>query len=376
MLLNGAEPGSASSEQLRAALFGDLPLNDVNAALGELTDELLQPNEDAGLAISSANSAWIKDTYTWQEAYQAALQSTFNATLEQLTTAQAVNDWVSEATRGKITDVVNDEIVQQAILMLVNAIYFKGQWVNQFDKDATAAGAFTQVNGIDLQTAMMSQKFDQARLQYQVLTGAAMDGIPVDCPAVRLPYNGFTYSAIVAMPAGNISDVTANGEVTLETADGPIPYSEALAACRQAVAASLGPAMAGGDWPAAESPVNLYLPRFEIEYSANLNEALQALNITAPFAAGDLTQMADINGQPATDLQVSDVIHKTYEKVDELGTEAAAVTVIAVGTSAPVETNPPIDLRFDRPFVFDIVHDATGLALFVGDIYRPEEWSG
>ncbi|PRW50775.1 ase inhibitor I4 serpin isoform A [Chlorella sorokiniana] len=373
MLLNGVEPGSDSAEQIRSLLGGALPLNEINVALGALTDELLQPNEEVGLRISNANSAWIKDSYTWQEAYQAALQTYFNATLEQLSTAQAVNDWVSEATRGKITEIVNDDIVQQAVLMLVNAVYFKGQWANQFDKEATKGETFNLADGKTLQAAMMAQKFDQGRLQYQVLEGAAMDGVPIQCPAVRLPYNGFTYSAIVSMPAGNLT--VDNGQVALETEVGAIPYAEALNACRQAVSASLSPSMAGGNWPAADSPVNLYLPRFEIEFSANLNEALQALNVTAPFVPGDLTQMAEMDGQPATDLAVSDVIHKTYEKVDEFGVEAAAVTAVIVGKAALPADIPPIDLRFDRPFVFDIVHDATGLALFIGDIYKPEEWT-
>ena len=123
---------ASGGSSLRAQQLSLLPTRTRAALLR--TPPHRQERPDAGLRISSANSAWLKSAYTWQAAYEAALVEFYNATLGSLTTAAPINAWVSGATQGKITEIVSDEVVQQATLLLVNAIYFKGQWVDQFDK--------------------------------------------------------------------------------------------------------------------------------------------------------------------------------------------------------------------------------------------------
>ena len=108
--------------------------------------------------------------------------------------------------------------------------------------------------------------------------------------------------------------------------------------------------------------------RFEAEYEVpQLTQQLQALGITAPFVPGDLTR-ATAGGGP---LFVSDVVQKVYVKVDEQGTEAAAVTAMYMCCSADFPP-PALRVRFDRPFFFSVVHEPSGLALFAGQVHRPE----
>ena len=118
-------------------------------------------------------------------------------------------------------------------------------------------------------------------------------------------------------------------------------------------------------------PLKLYLPRFEIDFESSLVPALNNLGLNAIFSPGDFSRISS----DGNSLFVSDVLHKVYVKVDEQGTEAAAVTGIVMLTSIPLV--PPKDLivRFDRPFMFSIVHEETGLALFAGEVYQPEEWT-
>ena len=113
--------------------------------------------------------------------------------------------------------------------------------------------------------------------------------------------------------------------------------------------------------------------RFEAEYEVpRLTQQLQALGITAPFAPGDLTRAAaDAGGRPVADPAVSDVLQKVYVKVDEEGTEAAAATAVVM-TRAAFGPSSELEVRFDRPFFFAVVHEPSGLALFAGQVHRPE----
>ncbi|EFN56846.1 hypothetical protein CHLNCDRAFT_57532 [Chlorella variabilis] len=389
MLLNGADPNGTSYQQLEA-LFGanQVPLADLNQEFQALTAALLSSSQpDSGIRIDNANSAWLKEGLRWQQQYSDSLEQYYNATLGTLTTAQAssshwwlfmqwqlaVNSWVAEATNNKITQIVTDDIVADAILILANAIYFKGSWVKSFPEELTKATPFHLLDGSTMQAAMMYQPLEERAVQVATLP-AAVGNVAIKCQAIQLLFAGFEYAGVAAQPVGAVRKV-AGAQLELETAEGPVDYAEALAACRSAVVDSLPGGFDSKAWDYSTSPINLYLPRFEIEFFASLNTALQALGVTQPFEGGDLTQMAeDAEGNPVQGLAVTEVLHKVYEKVDEKGAEAAAVTAIAVTTSAPVQTNPPVDLRFDRPFLFSIVHCPSGLALFNGQIYKPEEW--
>ena len=152
-------------------------------------------------------------------------------------------------------------------------------------------------------------------------------------------------------------------------------YATALSACRETLISQLAPIQDSSNkdtltlqWK--REGIRLYLPRFEVEFQANLNDALKAAGLGPIFQGGDFTNLTT-----AGDLEVSDVMQKVYVKVDESGTEAAAGTAMFMRyRSAEIEPPKQLRIRIDRPFVFSIVHEESGVALFIGEVYRPELW--
>lgn len=389
MVLNGAEPGGHSYRQLQSAVYGGgaqgdgLALEAINAQLKQLSAALVKPpSED--LTVSDANSAWLAQKYQLLPEYAQTLKAVFGTAAQPLTSADAVNGWVSDATHGKIKSIVDQQMVAQAALILINAIYFKGLWLHQFKKTATHAMDFfpLQHSAAPHQVSAMFQTF-KGPTAVQVATLPVKAGnAAFEAGAVQLPYRGGEYYAVVAAPRGDLADEAAqNGQRGLVTPGGLVPYGTALAACRQALLANL-PAPGGGNassgaWSVPNADVKVFLPRFEVEFSTSLSRALRALGIRKPFEGGDLSRIAtESSGAVVADLQVSDVIHKVYAKVDEEGTEAAAATAVIMVRSMMPRPRDEIELRFDRPFAFAVVHKASGLALFSGEVHAPEEWSG
>lgn len=198
----------------------------------------------------------------------------------------------------------------------------------------------------------------------------------INCVAVKMAYKAGTYSAVIAIPEGDLERHRKYGPPL--TLKGGQDYSAALVACRQAITSGLNPESPKGNtrlqWQQIGSNdlegIHLYLPRFEIEFEANLTDALKSAGLDSIFRSGDFTKMT-----AAGDMEIKQVVQKLYVKVDESGTEAAAVT--AFFPQAACAPGPPpkeLYVRFDRPFVFSIVHEASGLALFIGEVYKPEVW--
>eukprot|EP00887_Chlorella_sp_A99_P001184 scaffold14.g1184.t1 len=361
MLLNGAEEGGPSYRQISGALFGGggggggASLAALNAELRELSAGVAVPvGED--VTVSDANSVWVRKGLELQQHFKTTLSTWFDAEAAPITDAAAVNGWVSKATRGKIKEIVDDGTLAQMALLLINAVYFKGLWLTQFDKNMTHPLPFHLLDGARQPlAAMMHHAFKPADLRAAGVRVARLDvpvpvggggagdsggggGAAVACQLLRLPYRGEGgYAAIAALPLGDLG--AAGGALTVAAPGGgtPAPYRGALAAAR---AAALG-GLAGGnasalDWQPPRLAVKLWLPRFEITYSAVLNDALRALGVRAPFVPGDLTRLAaEASGAPARDLAVDAVLHKARAGV---------------------------------------VHEPSGMALFAGEVHEPEEW--
>ncbi|KAL4443399.1 hypothetical protein ABPG75_011136 [Micractinium tetrahymenae] len=389
MVLNGVEPGGESYRQLQSAVYGGGPegnglaLEALNTQLKALSAALVKPpSED--LTVSDANSAWLAQRYQLLPEYAQALKAVFGTAAQPLTSADAVNGWVSEATHGKIKSIVDQQAVAQATLILINAIYFKGLWLHQFKKTATHGMDFFPLQHGDAphQVAAMFQTFKGPSAVQVAMLPVKAGGTSFEAGAVQLPYRGGEYYAVVAAPRGELSGEAAqNGQRGLVAPGGTVPYGEALQACRQTLLANLPAAGSGiassGPWSVPKADVKVFLPRFEIEVSTTLNRPLQALGIRKPFEGGDITRIAaNSSGAAVGDLMVSDVIHKVYAKVDEEGTEAAAATAVVMVRSMMPRPRDEIELRFDRPFAFAVVHKASGLALFSGEVHSPEKWSG
>ncbi|KAL4529344.1 hypothetical protein Ndes2526A_g04137 [Nannochloris sp. 'desiccata'] len=392
MLLEGAKPGSPSHQKIMEIVFATTaagnsdPKNTVGNALREsikdLTTSITAANDDNALTISDANSAWVKKDLQLLDAYVTALETYFNAQARPLTGASEVNSWVSEATHGKITDIIDEGAAHQASLVLVNAIYFKGLWESAFRKTDTMPLPFYKLDGTQYDSPFMYLFLKKGEsvhaTRFQTSTGTS-------CVAVRMAYQGGAYSAIVAMPEMEIKPPVAGTPLTLQSGEN---YGTALAACREALVSKLtrispspAPSFSTDDgkekgallWQAIGDPdmkaIKIYLPRFEIEFGTSLSTALQHAGLGAIFQPGDFTGISADGGS----LSVSDVVHKVYVKVDEMGTEAAAATAVMMVKSMPMRPPPELFVKFDKPFVFTVVHDDSGVALFTGELYKPEE---
>ncbi|MBR9976062.1 MAG: serpin family protein, partial [Bacteroidetes bacterium] len=210
----------------------------------------------------------------------------------------------------------------------INAVYFKGNWTERFDPALTRDATFLAPDGVRLPVKMMSRS-GSMRYHQDALAEIA-----------DLPYGWDRYAMAVLLPRPGVS----LGE--LREALQPTQWASWLEALQ-------------------ETSMDLQLPRFTLSYETRLVDVLTQLGMGIAF---DPNQ-ADFTGiNAAGDLHISDVRHKTFVKVDEEGTEAAAVTSVEMGTTSM----PPV-MRVDRPFVFVIHERHTGAILFIGQVTRPED---
>ncbi len=231
----------------------------------------------------------------------------YEASILPLVSAEQVNEWCSEKTHGKITKIL-DELNPDTVMLLINAVYFKADWQHPFNPSFTYTGKFTgPTETKDVRFMTQTKNFNYYEDN--------------NVQVVELPYKNDSTSAIVILPKDKI-DV----DTYLKSLDDN----------------ELNTILAGF----TSKRVSLSLPKFEIEFETKLKEILIRLGMAQAF---DIT--ADFSGIKCSGgIKVNDVIHKTYLKVDEKGTEAAAVTVVDMMlTSVLIET---ITMNVNRPFIF------------------------
>ncbi len=214
-------------------------------------------------------------------------------------------------------------------LVLTNAVYFNAAWASQFEESFTAAGLFHLLDGAEVNVPMMQQT-----------EGFGYAGGP-DFEAVELPYDGHELSMVILLPAAG----------QFEAFEDSLDYG----------------VVEGAIGALQRTEVALTMPRFKMETSFNLNDALSGLGMGIAFEPS----VADFSGMDGgRDLFIADVIHKAFVEVDEAGTEAAAATAVVMeATAMPAE---PIQVTIDRPFVFLIRDIQTHAILFVGRVMNPE----
>lgn len=326
MVLNGAE-GETWSQMRETLKHGSADQAGINAGYRGLIDVLR--SVDPRVTTTIANSVWTREGFPVQPDFLNALKSNFDADARSLDfnrpdAAGTINDWVKSNTGGKIPSIVDAPIPPEMVMYLINAVYFKGVWKNRFDPAATTNATFTDINGTAKTVPMMSRK---AKLRYtETMLYTAAD----------IPYGWDRYRMTVIVP----KDVE-----TLRMLEGSLGDAEFQSAILENM---------------VEMEIELQIPRFTIEDEHSLNTTLAALGMPRAFEPG-LAEFGLIN--PQGGLFISSVRHKTYIKVDEEGTEAAAATSVGVG----VVSMPPT-LRADRPFIFVIHEVNTGAILFIGRV--------
>lgn len=322
-----AGAGGATAEEMMEVLRLEDPRDTRTAAL------LADLTETGDVTLSIANSLWAAEGYPFEDDYLDHAQGIFGATVDEVDlgaeeTADRIDAWVDERTAGLIEEIAEDLGLPnpQAVLVLLNAVYFLGTWTVTFDEADTRDAVFHLADGDRIEVPTMH------RTDAELETSAG-DGFTM----VRLPYG---------------EDERFGMEVLLP--DEEVALDELLPALDvdtwQRAVASLSP----------ETVSQLALPRFELAWDQELTDALQALGMVSAFGGGDFTPMSPANPWLET------VVQKTYIRVDEQGTEAAAVT-----GGVMVESAGPPPFVVDRPFAFTVSDRQTGTILFLGTVHDP-----
>jgi len=327
MTMNGAAGPTwdAMRETLR---FEGLSETEINHAYRGLLDLLRDLDPHVELAVG--NSVWHRSGLTLRSDFRERVESYFDGRVQGLDfgspgASGTINGWVSEATRGRIEEIVPAQIPGNVIAYLINAVYFKGGWTVPFDPQLTRDAPFHLAGGGTAQVELMMR---DDTVSHHVADRYA---------AVDLPYAGGAYSMTVVVPRGEVTVHDLVQELD------PQAWAQLTGSLRT------GRAMVS-------------LPRFELEWEAVLNDALRAMGMGIAFEAGgaDFSRMFEAGGP-----WIDEVKQKSFVRVDELGTEAAAVTSVAMVTSMPPE------VRADRPFLFAIRERFSGTILFMGMIVEP-----
>jgi len=327
--------GSAGSteEAMRTTLeFGDLSMDEINESYKSLI-ELLR-GIDSDVEFNIANSIWYRDDWTFEQDFFERCSDYFDARVSGVDFSQneaakdTMNNWVDENTNGKIEEIVDYVDPEYDIMFLINAIYFNGNWTYRFDEEDTKDDIFHLPGGSTKECKMM--KVESAFKYFG-------DSI---LQAIDIPYGNGNYSMTVVLPKeGKDIDLLIEG-FTQEKWDG---------------------------WVDGFYEINLtlLLPKIKLEYEIkdSLEKSLKDLGMEIAFDPEE----ADFTGmyEPG-DIYIDRIIHKTFLKVDEEGTEAAAATVVGVGT-----TGIGLTMHINRPFLFVIRENHSGTILFIGKIVDP-----
>lgn len=330
MTLNGAA-GETAEAMRRTLKLEELTEEERNEAFRSLIALLL--SADPRVKMEIANSIWIRRGFPVEEDFLRLNRTYFDAMVQQLDFSDPaslgiINRWVNEKTHGKI-DKILDGIPGEMVMYLMNAVYFKGTWKSQFDKNATHADEFFPIGAAAVPCSMMVQTNDA----FSYFADEQMQ-------AIDLPYGNGRFSMTILLPVYGKTPVEL-----LESLD-----KESLRALPKKFSKQRG---------------TLHLVKFKLEYKKKLNDALSNMGMAVAFTEqADFTRI-NRNGH----LFISEVLHKSFVQVDEEGTEAAAATSVGIALTSAGDSNGFV-MVVNRPFLFFIREQSSGAVLFLGIVNR------
>ncbi len=290
----------------------------LNVANAVWVDETMHPKED-----------WLKDV---SEIYHA---EAYRSKLSSAATQNDINHWIEEKTHSLIKNFLDRPLEEETKMALFNTIYFLGKWRNEFDPISTRKEDFTTTDGQTVKVDMMNDQRTEFYVQNKTMDGVVMDYLHGDMAFLALkPTAGQTVRELYQeLDQEAFAELLDNGQNTL---------------------------------------MKLKLPKFEVEFDRKLNETLQNMGIQQAFD----DELADFSGLGITDngypLYISLVRQKAVVKLDEEGTEAAAVTMVAMKECASAErVEKPLEVYFDEPFLYMILHKESKTPLFIGIMDEP-----
>lgn len=280
-----------------------------------------------GVELNIANSIWIREGVTVKDDFITTNRDNYFAKIENLDFSQEdatniINNWISQSTKGKINKMLESPISNNVMMYLINAVYFKGQWYDKFDKNRTYEDVFYNNSNNTSKVLMMSKTSD---IQY-ASTG--------NYKAIKLPYKDTSKSMYLLLPNEN---VTMDEFINNLNKDKWHEMKESLQETKD---------------------VYVKIPRFKVEYGIkDLKNVLRQLGMEEAFS-----ESADFSGIKEG-IFINKVLHKAVIEVNEEGSEASGVTVVEMTESAQIE---PDEFIANRPFIYAIEDDKTDTLLFMG----------
>ncbi|XP_038191232.1 serpin B9-like [Arvicola amphibius] len=335
MVLLGAKGDTAV--QMSQAL-GLNTKEDIHQGFQELLGNLNEPSRK--YSLRTANRLFAESTCKILPTFKESCLQFYHSELEQLSFAKApeesrkhINTWVSKQTEGKIPELLSgDSVNSETRLVLVNALYFKGKWHQQFNKEDTREMPF-KINKKEKRPVQMMCQEDTFNLAHVNEVQAQM---------LEMPYEGMELSLLVLLPDDGVDLSQVENSLTFEKLT----------------------AWTKPDFMRSTN-VEVFLPKFKLQEDYDMESVFQHLGMVDVFQGGK----ADLSGMsPERDLCVSKCVHKSVVEVNEEGTEAAAASsVMIVACCASI----PETFCADRPFLFFIRHNKTNSLLFCGRFSSP-----
>jgi len=335
MLLNGC--GGDTYSQLQGTLKypAGMNISEINEAYKSLVSQLLVIDPKVQLAL--ANAIFYRNGFSVKPPFLATMSNDYKATVKGLDFAApssltTINKWASDNTNGKIPEVLS-EISEYAVMFIMNALYFNGDWSYQFDKSLTDELPF-HPDG--------STTTDVTTMKGEVGSKVAWGN---DFRAIEMPYGQTNFTMVVIVPDETLS--------------------------------ALYPSFTYQVWDKLTSDLDAHpefgktivtMPKFKFSYEKYLNDQLMSMGMIDAFS----DFRADLSGISDNQIYVDFVKQNTFVEVDEEGTEAAAVTTIGINLTS-VGDPQPNQFIIDKSFIFAIRERTTNTLLFIGQVINPKE---
>ena len=329
--------GKTAEEIMKLLHLAPVPASDLNNSMKQFLSALNAASDNSNKLLT-ANKLFIDKNFDILESFKEGTREFYDAEValvdyeEQTEKARAeINQWVEQKTNDKIEGLIPPGMLSaDTRLTLVNAIYFKGLWLEQFDKEETVLSSFFVSANDKMQVPMMFREADFKYVESQELA----------CQILEMPYIGLKISMVVLLPKENYGLATLEEKMTFDNLQNSLSFLDASRPHEREV----------------------YFPKFKLTQQFDLTGTLSKMGAGEMFIRGK----ADLSGIAAEPLFVSHMVHKAFVEVNEEGTEAAAATGVLVDA---VSLKPVFNA--DHPFLFLIRHNDTGAILFMGRLIRP-----
>jgi serpin B len=327
MTLNGAN-GATRDSMLAALRMNGVTSEIINNSYKNLTEALLKV--DDRVLISIANSVWTEENFVVKKPFTDILTQYYNTEsksfdiLDPQVPAQ-INSWIESKTNGLIKNMI-DQLDPTTVMLLINAIYFKGKWESQFDKENTVQGSFYKPDGVTATVPMMKQTSE-----FKIHKG---EGFTL----AEFPYGQGNFVMDMILPDDNNGIKNILPLLTDNNLKGWLDQT-------------------------IKVKTDLSFPRFKYGYKKELSEILADMGMGIAFGSNaDFSNISDIQ------LYISLVLHQAFIETNEEGTEAAAATIVGISNTAVIE---PLNLNIDHSFLYIIRETSTNSILFMGKVADP-----